>query len=165
MDKIDQVFTYASNTCQALVQGFYAKCAGAIGMLLLEFSFGSIGFNIVVAVIFLIIIDTITGVIAAKKQNEVISSKRFFDSVVKLLLFPLIIAAGVITQTAIGTEILMLPQIIAGYLAVHEFLSIVENFGRIGYKIPQQLLNKEIFSKVIGGNVTNTTSTSTNDTN
>ena len=69
------------------------------------------------------------------------------------------------TQTAIGTEILMLPQIIAGYLAVHEFLSIVENFGRIGYKIPQQLLNKEIFSKVIGGNVTNTTSTSTNDTN
>lgn len=150
MDKINHIFEYSSAICSSLTKGFVAKCVGSLAMLFLQFSYGTIGFTIIAAVLYLIIIDTITGVIAAKKQKEVISSKRFFDSVVKLLLFPLIIAAGSVTQHAIGTEVLMLPQVIAGYLAVHEFLSIIENFGRIGYKIPQQILNKEMFEKFIG---------------
>jgi len=150
MQKIDHVIQYTQETCSALASGFIAKCLGALGILLFQFSYGTIGFKIVVAVILLIIIDTITGVIGAYKQNEQISSKRFFDSIVKLLLFPMIIAAASVTETAIGTQILVLPQIVAGYLAVHEFLSIIENFGRIGYKIPQRILNKEMFDKFIG---------------
>ncbi len=150
MGKLEQIIAYTSDTCSALAQGFFSKCVGAAALLILQFSYGSIGFSILFAVLMLIVIDTITGVIAAKRQKEVISSKRFFDSVIKLLLFPMIIAAGSITQTAIGTQVLLLPQIIAGYLAVHEFLSIIENFGRIGYKIPQQILNKDMFSRFIG---------------
>lgn len=152
MQKIDHIISYTGETCSALASGFFAKCLSAIGILLIQFSFGTIGFQIVAAVIMLIIIDTITGVIAAYKQKNVISSKRFFDSVVKLLLFPLIIAAASITQTGIGTTLLFLPQLVAGYLAMHEFLSIVENFGRIGYKIPQKVLNKQTLSNFIADN-------------
>lgn len=61
----------------------------------------------------------------------------------------MIIAAASITQTALGTEILFLPQIVAGYLAMHEFLSIVENFGKIGYKIPQKVLNRETLANFV----------------
>jgi len=149
MQKIEHIYTYTIDTCSALASGFLAKCAGALSMLILQFSFGTIGFQIVSAVIMLIIIDTITGMIAAYKQKEVISSKRFFDSIIKLILFPMIIAAGSIAQTAMSTTILALPQLIAGYLAMHEFLSIVENFGRIGYKIPQKVLNKEALQNFI----------------
>jgi len=149
MQKIDHVIQYTQETCAALASGFWAKCLGAIGILLVQFSFGSIGFSIVAAVILLIIIDTITGLIGAYKQKQPITSKRFFDSVVKLLLFPMIIAAASITQTAIGTTILFIPQIVAGYLAMHEFLSIVENFGKIGYKIPQKILNKETLANFV----------------
>lgn len=149
MRKVDQIFEYTMGTCSALANGFWSKCLGAIGLLLVQFSFGTIGFQIVVAVILLITIDTITGVIAAYKQKEVISSKRFFDSVVKLLLFPMIIAAASIAQTALNTTLLALPQLVAGYLAVHEFLSVIENFGRIGYKIPQKVLNQETLMKFI----------------
>lgn len=149
MQKIEHIFNYTIDTCSALATGFFAKCAGALGILLLQFSFGSIGFQIVVAVIMLIIIDTLTGLIGSYKQGKEITSKRFFDSVIKLLLFPMIIASASITQTAIGTAILALPQLVAGYLAMHEFLSIIENFGRIGYKIPQKVLNKEMLTNFI----------------
>lgn len=149
MQKIEHIIQYTQETCSSLVNGFIAKCIGALGLLILQFSFGSIGFNIIIAVISLIVIDTITGLIAAKKSKDVITSKRFFDSIIKLLLFPMIIAAASITQTAMGTDILALPQLIAGYLGIHEFLSIVENFGRIGYKIPQKFLNKETLTNII----------------
>ena len=149
MQKIDHVIQYTQETCAALASGFLAKCLGAVGILLLQFSFGTIGFKIVTAVILLIIIDTITGIIGAFKQKEEISSKRFFDSVIKLIFFPMIIAAASITQTATGADMLMLPQLVAGYLAVHEFLSIVENFGKIGYVIPQKILNKEMLENII----------------
>ena len=122
---------------------------GAIGILLLQFSFGTIGFKIVFAVVLLIIIDTLTGLVGAYKQKQVISSKRFFDSVIKLIFFPMIIAAASIAQTAIGTTMLFLPQIVAGYLAMHEFLSIIENFGKIGYKIPQKILNRETLANFV----------------
>lgn len=149
MQKLSHIISYTGETCSALASGFWAKCLGALGMLILQFSFGTIGFQIVAAVIMLVVIDTITGVVAAYKQKDIISSKRFFDSVVKLLLFPLIIAAASIAQTAIGTNVLFLPQLVAGYLGMHEFLSIVENFGRIGYKIPQKILNREMLANFI----------------
>ena len=143
MQKFEHIIQYTGETCSALLTGFFGKCMGAIGILLLQFSFGTIGFKIVFAVVLLIIIDTLTGLVGAYKQKQVISSKRFFDSVIKLIFFPMIIAAASIAQTAIGTTMLFLPQIVAGYLAMHEFLSIIENFGKIGYKIPQKILNRE----------------------
>lgn len=149
MQKIDHVIQYTQETCVSLAQGFFAKCLGAVGILLIQFSFGSIGFKILTAVILLIIIDTITGLVGAYKQKQEISSKRFFDSVVKLVFFPMIIAAASIAQTAIGIDMLALPQLVAGYLAVHEFLSIIENFGKIGYVIPQKVLNKETLTNLI----------------
>jgi len=149
MQKFEHIIQYTGETCSALLTGFFGKCLGAIGILLLQFSFGTIGFQIIIAVILLIIIDTFTGIVGAYKQKEPISSKRFFDSVVKLLLFPMIIAAASITQTGIGTTILFLPQLVAGYLAMHEFLSIIENFGKIGYKIPQKILNRETLANFI----------------
>jgi toxin secretion/phage lysis holin len=131
------------------MSGFFAKCMGALGVLLLQFSFGSIGFQIVIAVIMLIVIDTITGLMGAKKVGEPIHSKRFFDSIIKLIFFPMIIASASITQTALGTDMLFLPQIVAGYLAMHEFLSIIENFGKIGYVIPQKILNRNNLTNFI----------------
>jgi len=149
MQKIDHVIQYTQETCAALASGFWAKCLGAIGMLILQFSFGTIGFQIILAVILLIIIDTITGIVGAYKQKDPISSKRFFDSVIKLIFFPMIIAAASIVQTAIGTSVLLIPQVVAGYLAMHEFLSIIENFEKIGYKIPQKILNKETLANFV----------------
>lgn len=155
MQKLDHIISYTGETCSALMSGFVAKCLGAIGILLFQFSYGTIGFSIVAAVIMLIVIDTITGLIGAYKQKQEITSKRFFDSVVKLLLFPMIIAAASITQTALGTTVLFLPQVVAGYLAMHEFLSIVENFGKIGYKIPQKILNRETLANFVADTKSN----------
>jgi len=70
MQKIDHVIQYTQETCAALASGFWAKCLGAIGILLVQFSFGSIGFQIILAVILLIIIDTITGIVGAYKQKD-----------------------------------------------------------------------------------------------
>lgn len=149
MNKIDHVISYTQDTCSALMNGFVLKCLGAISILLVQFSFDSVGFKIITAVVLLIIIDTITGVVGAYRAGEVISSKRFFDSVIKLLFFPMMIATGSIAQTAIGVYVLALPQLIAGYLAIHEFLSVIENFGKIGYHIPNKIINKKNLESLI----------------
>lgn len=70
MQKLDHIIQYTGETCSALLTGFLGKCLGAVGILLLQFSFGTIGFSIVAAVILLIIIDTITGDIELSQPNE-----------------------------------------------------------------------------------------------
>ena len=70
MQKFEHIISYTTETCSALMSGFVAKCIGAIGILVLQFSFGTIGFQIILAVILLIIIDTITGIVGAYKQKD-----------------------------------------------------------------------------------------------
>lgn len=150
MEKIDQVFTSTINVCTALAQHPFVKCLGGLGLFLLHISFDKVGITAVFAVILLIILDTLTGLFGAKISDEKITSKKFFNSIIKLIFFPMMVAAGSITEHALGFSFMGLPQIIIGYLAVHEFMSIVENFGKMGFHIPQKILNRENLNNLIG---------------
>lgn len=150
MEKIDQVFTATVNVCTALAKNSFAKCLGGFGLFLLHISFDKVGVTAVFAVILLTIFDTMTGLAGAKIADEQITSKKFFNSLVKLIFFPMMVAAGSITEHALGFSFMGLPQIIIGYLAVHEFMSIIENFGKMGFHIPQKILNRENLNSLIG---------------
>ena len=105
------------------------------------FLFGVEFYDFIGILIVLVVIDTITGVWAARQVKEPISSKRFITSVPKLLRYLVFIAAGHMLQQIIGLN-LYIENAILIYLAATEFISIAENLGKAGMPVPRKLLNR-----------------------
>ncbi len=91
---------------------------------------------------FFITADTITGVIAANKRGEILTSKRGSDVIRKFLTY----GVGVIVSHVIQCEFLPdLPcmKIIAGLIAFNELKSIDENIKDIsGYSLFEYFIKK-----------------------
>lgn len=82
-----------------------------------------------VAVGILIIIDTITGMIAAKYSGETITSKKMGGAITKSLVYQLLIISAHLCETYLFT-IIPFVKISIGFLAMVEFTSISENFQK-----------------------------------
>lgn len=105
-----------------------------------SFLIGDLYTDAVLAVIMLLIFDTCTGVLAAYIEKQVITSKRFGSSVLKSILYLVAISAGHFVDQSIPGQLAQYSTI--AFVAVTEFISIIENIGRMGYKTPQKLLNQ-----------------------
>lgn len=105
------------------------------------FAFGVNHAVIMKALIFIIIIDFITGIWSARVSGEHITSRRAVKSAYKLVMYGLLVAGAHLTEVIIpGTT--YLEDIVTSFLAVTELISILENAGRMGYAIPKKLLKK-----------------------
>lgn len=82
------------------------------------------------AVGFLIVIDFFTGIYAAIKQKEIITSKKMGKSINKLIFYNVAIITGVILQYVTGAGIPVV-KAIGMFLAVRESYSILENVNII----------------------------------
>lgn len=92
------------------------------------------------AVFILITIDFLTGVGAAKYTKDQIKSAKIFRSGVKLLTYFAMISAGYLLEKSIGFNV-GADEIMIAFLAATEFISIMENMGKLGFKTPKRLLN------------------------
>ena len=97
------------------------------------------------ALFILMWIDFVTGLSSAYFSKEVVTSKAAFRTPVKFLVYTLMIITGAVLEKTMGIDILADETIIT-FLAVTEAISILENFGKLGFKTPNKLLNnlKEI---------------------
>ena len=82
-----------------------------------------------IAVGILITIDTIMGVLGARKIGEEITSKKFGRVLTKSLVYQLLIVSSHLIEVYLFSE-LPLVKITLGFLAITEFLSISENFQK-----------------------------------
>jgi len=82
-----------------------------------------------IAVGILILIDTIMGVLGARKIGEDITSKKFGRVITKSLVYQLLVISSHLVEIYLFTEIPFL-KITLGFLAITEFLSISENFQK-----------------------------------
>lgn len=83
-----------------------------------------------IAVGLLISIDTILGVLAARKNGESVTSKKFGRIITKALVYELLVIASHLTQVYLF-PIVPFVNITLGFLAITEFLSIGENVSKI----------------------------------
>ena len=84
------------------------------------------------AVAFLIIADTITGVIAAYKRGEEIRSSGFSRVIVKLFVYQIVIVTGFLMEKYIVPDLGMpIVKILAGVIGITEFKSLIENVESI----------------------------------
>lgn len=97
------------------------------------------------ALFVLMALDMATGVSGAWIRKEIITSKLAYRTPIKFLVYTLMIMAGALLEKTVGVDVGADEAIII-FLGATEFISILENFGKIGFKTPNKLLNtiKEI---------------------
>lgn len=78
----------------------------------------------------IVIIDWLLGIIAAYKTKEKITSLRMSDTLIKMLVYYLLIIASYMVEKHLAT-LIPFEQITLGFVGVIEFLSIGEKFTKI----------------------------------
>lgn len=98
---------------------------------------------LIIVVGFLVLADTITGVWAAKKRKEQLTSARLRDFLTKLFIYQLCIIAGFSMEAYIIDHLLPVAKLIAGAVAVVEIKSLAENANSIlGVDIFKELMQR-----------------------
>jgi phage-related holin len=80
----------------------------------------------------LVLIDLITGVMAARKQSVPITSGGLRRTISKLFIYELAILLGFLTQTYLTGEHIPVASIISGFIGLTELTSCLENLNIIG---------------------------------
>lgn len=92
---------------------------------------------------FLIFADLFTGIWAAKKRKESVSSAALRRTVSKIVIYQLAVISGFMLETYILDNVLPVAKIVAGVIGMVEFKSILENSnGIVGGNIFQLVLKK-----------------------
>lgn len=84
-----------------------------------------------------VIADYVTGIMAGFVEGK-LSSKVGFKAIPKKIMIFILVAVGHLIDTAIGDNHLFRDAVIFFYIS-NELISIVENAGRVGLPIPEQL--------------------------
>lgn len=98
---------------------------------------------VMITVGFLIFGDLVTGMWAAHKRGEKISSAAMRRTISKIFVYQLSIISGFLLETYILDHVLPIAKIVAGVIGMVEFKSILENSNTIvGGDIFKTILSK-----------------------
>lgn len=128
------------NKIKALITAFFSALAGWLGILAIP----------VLVLVLCNVIDYITGLVAAKYRNEPVNSYKGFRGIAKKVCMWLLIVVGAMADwliiyagQTIGITIpvsFLIACVVAVWLIVNEFISILENIKDIGAPIPPFLM-------------------------
>lgn len=133
--------TYVHKLVKGIIENFDEKFFVAILYGILSFLFDPPQHAPLVALLVLIIFDTITGVSSAYKNGEEIKSSKVLRSAIKICFYFLFVSSGHLCETIIANFI-PIQATITAMLALTELVSIMENMGKMGYTVPQNLLRQ-----------------------
>jgi len=98
---------------------------------------------VLVAVLVLVLIDSITGVMAAHKRNEKITSAGLRRTFSKIIVYQLGIVSGFIAEKYLLGELIPVMKILSGVVGCIELKSILENANAItGQDLFKALIDK-----------------------
>jgi phage-related holin len=132
---------YIKYTLTSLFGMFPMKVLMSVLLIVTDFLFGIEHNAALSSLLFLIFVDTFTGVTGAKLAGEKITSRRFFTVVLKIVVYYLLIAAAFNTEKAIP-GVMFIDDAVLAFIALTELISILENVAKMGFIIPNKLLNR-----------------------
>lgn len=118
-----------------------AKIGLAIVIGIAEFLFGVQDNQSLLALLILVVIDLATGVGSTRFTAEPITSRRVFKTAVKTSVYLVLICSAHLTEYIIP-GVTFIDEAMISFLALTELVSIMENIGKMGYMVPQKLLNQ-----------------------
>ena len=87
-----------------------------------------------IGVVFVVVfLDTVTGVLAANRRKEVITSYGMRRTIVKLLEYLAVVIAAVTLGNSFEGWLFWLPEFTAAYVGITEFKSVIENVGMVDF--------------------------------
>lgn len=129
--------------CTAIVEQPFLKLFSAWFMILLSFLFNGILKQAMFALLILVLFDFATAIMAVRRTpGEKVESRRMWVTAGKVAAYFTLISAGNLAEHGTQNYIPFLDETIIGFLCATELLSILENTGRMGYAVPQKLINK-----------------------
>lgn len=97
--------------------------------------------SMLVALLTLMTFDLLMGLSAAYMSGEEIQSRRVLKSASKLAVYA-ILCSGAYMVEGIMRGTTLVDEMMISFLALTEFVSIMENASRMGFSVPTKLLNK-----------------------
>lgn len=133
----------------AIIQGlmvgvgeyFQVKIIPSVIIPIFGFLFGFQSQSIMLGLLVLIAMDFLTALLAAKKLGAPINSRSAVKSAYKVAVYGLLVSAGHITEVIVPFST-YIEEAVTTFLALTELISIIENVGKMGFAVPQKLLNQ-----------------------
>lgn len=98
---------------------------------------------IIISVGLLIMADMITGILAARKRGEKISSAAMRRTVSKMLIYELAVVSGFLLEHYIMGGLVPISKVVASVIGMVEFKSMLENINKItGLDLMSEILKK-----------------------
>lgn len=142
MDKFHEIIIYSASAVKSLLSDFTFKAVASFLYIFYSFVFDTQHEQAIIAILGLITIDFITGIYAAKVSGDEIKSAKVMRSAIKVFIYLLLISAARLLEVAGSLEIVHADEIILGFLAATELVSVIENIGKMGFAVPKKMLNK-----------------------
>lgn len=117
-----------------ILKGIIAAACTVIG-----FVFGDMD-GLMIALIALIILDYISGVIAAIAEKKLSSAVGAKGIAKKIFMLFIVAVANIVDINVIGDGH-VLKSVTAAFYAANECISLLENAGRLGVPVPKKLLD------------------------
>lgn len=95
-----------------------------------------------VALFFLVILDFITGVYAARFKKEKIKSAKIRHTAIKMTAYFTMIAGAHLAESGLHHVLSFLDETVLAFLLVTELISLLENMGKMGFDTPKGLIDK-----------------------
>ncbi len=103
---------------------------------------------VVLTTLALVFIDLITGLVAARKRGEKITSAGIKRTVGKILLYEIAIAAAFLAETYLIGNILPVSKLVSALIGIVELKSILENLdGASGNKLFETIISRLVQSE------------------
>lgn len=117
-----------------------SKCLLSVIYVAYSFSFDTLQGQGLIALMVLIIADFVTGIAVSLETGHKISSAKIFKTVVKIVIYYSMIALGHMTEYSVPVLNNFIDETVLAFLAITELISNLENFGKLGYAVPEKLL-------------------------
>jgi len=119
------------------------KLAFSYIVIFLGFLFNLDTWQILVSLMVLVFFDFISALFVAKILGEQIESRKSIKSAFKIMIYGIIISSSHLVDKCIGIVdwVMSLEYVSISFLAMTEFISILESFAKAGYVAPKKILN------------------------
>lgn len=133
-------FIYSLTKIQKLFELWDLKIFAGVAFGIMSFFFGHFYTDALVAIMMLMFIDFVLAVAAAKLSGEPVTSRKAGRTLIKGIVYLSAISAGYFADLTIPFDFIQGAMI--GFVGVTEFISVLENVGRLGFHTPKKLLNQ-----------------------
>lgn len=131
-----------SSVYSVIITNSQPKIISSAFIAVYSFLFNPVSTNLYIAIASLICFDFLTAVLATFYTKEKITSAKASRTLVKLLVYGIMVSASVLVDRFIITQGQLFADLTMGFIAITEFISILENISKAGYAIPKGVLTR-----------------------